>query len=115
MNAEQDTARFRRVYDCSTRWRELTRRVTASAISGPRLQTVINDGFWPLLAAQLPKRAALFEAFWMHAYPGDLPERLREIARALSASEPALRPFAHGFAQGLLGWCARTSKMHRAV
>jgi hypothetical protein len=115
VNAEHETARFRRTYNCPTLWRELSRRVTASAISGPRLHTLISDGFWPLLAAEFPKRAALFEAFWMHSYPGDLPERLREIAQALSASDPALRPFAHGIAQGLLGWCSRGSKMHQAV
>jgi hypothetical protein len=115
VNGDRDTVNFRRFYNCSKIWRELAIGATASAISGPRLHTLINDGFWPLLAARFPQRAGSFEAFWIHGYPGDLPERLSEISRALAMSDPGLRPFAHGAAQGLLGWCSRASKMHEAV
>jgi len=115
VNSNFETATFRRVYNCTKICRALARQVTASTISGPRLQTLINDGFWPLLAAHFPDRAGLFEAFWTHGHAGDLPGWLREISRALATTDSSLRPFAHGVAQGLLGWCARAPKMHEAV
>jgi len=115
VNGALDTKTFRRVYDCPRIWCDLAADIAGSAISGPRMHTLINDGFWPLLAAQFAERANQCESFWTHGYPGDLPQPLREISSALSASDSSLRPFAHGMAQGLLGWCSRAAKRHDVV
>ena len=111
-NKELETSRFRRVSRGSEITERLTSTVVRGAVGGSRLQTLLGDGFWPLLAAREPARARVCEAFWFHGQIGDVPDNLREIGQTLAAADFRLRPFAHGIAQGLLSWCARPAKTH---
>jgi hypothetical protein len=73
----------------------------AGAVGGTRLDTLICDGFLPLLMVE--GGADLF-SFWFAWYAGDLPPLLDRALRDLAVIGRRNRPAAHGPAQGLLGW-----------
>jgi len=85
------------------RWRErLLREVVAEAVAGPRLDTLLCDGFLPLLAATQTRPGG--EVFWFHWFGGDLPDAVRRGLRKLAVTGARDHPLSHGVAQGLLGW-----------
>lgn len=85
------------------RWRErLLREVVAEAVAGPRLDTLLCDGFLPLLAATQMRPGG--EVFWFHWFGGDLPDAVRRGLRKLAVTGARDHPLSHGVAQGLLGW-----------
>jgi hypothetical protein len=99
--AGRPTADFRRVYALAKLRRRLADEICGGAIGGARLDNVICDGFWPLLAARGVD--GLF-ARWFHWRPGDSPPHLFWTLRALGGFTYRVRPICHGFTQGLLNW-----------
>jgi hypothetical protein len=75
--------------------------ICADAISGTRLNTLICDGFLPLIAAKTSRDV---ERFWQHWFCGDLPPWLASGLRQLGYFDGRAQPASHGSAQGLLGW-----------
>jgi hypothetical protein len=95
------TADFRRVHALARLRDRLAREICADAVGGTRLDNLVCDGFWPLLAAC---GADGFFAWWFHWPTGDLPPQVTAALRALGVSTHRSKPACHGFAQGMLGW-----------
>lgn len=83
-------------------WRADFARITAESVGGPRLDTLVCDGFLPLGAAQ-SGAPGLFE-LWFNWFPGDMPDQLRAALPHLGLCGGVGQPLCHGLAQGLLGW-----------
>jgi len=98
--------------------------VCANALGGTRLDTLITDGFFPLLAAhfaahaqqardsqqaQSPANAAnasetaLF-ALWKNWPVGDMPAQYPKLLRTLEITGTRDTPLHNGAAQGVLGF-----------
>jgi hypothetical protein len=76
-------------------------QIAMGSVGGPRLNTLICDGFLPLLAAR-DIGIDLF-ALW-HVWPaGDIPAKFRQLLRAGGICGSRERPLCHGPFQGLLG------------
>jgi hypothetical protein len=75
--------------------------VCADSISGTRLNNLICDGLFPLLAAESAREV---EGLWHHWFCGDLPPWLASGLRQLGYFDGHAQPASHGAAQGLLGW-----------
>ena len=83
-------------------WREkLGRQVLDNAIGGSRLDTLICDGFLPLLAAATGRDLL---PVWFHWYLGDVPVEVRRALRETGIAGRGAPPFCHGLGQGILGW-----------
>jgi hypothetical protein len=78
--------------------------ICAGAIGGTRLDTLVCDGFWPLLAAATGRDDARWQGMWQHWFTGDFPPFVLRGLRELDVFQGAARPACHGAAQGLLGW-----------
>jgi len=98
--AEVATALARRQTDLVA-WRERFVAVTGGVLGGTRMDTMICDGFLPLLAAHT---GADPHGVWFHWFPGDLPPSITRALRALGVFAGRSSPATQGFAQGLLGW-----------
>lgn len=72
------------------------------AVGGNRLDTLVCDGFLPLLAAREERRQ--LGALWFHWFPGDLPDQIRRALPKLGLTGTREQPLCHGFGQGLLAW-----------
>lgn len=81
-------------------WRERWAGVMGGALSGPRAETMVCDGFLPLLSAVSGKD--LF-GWWFCWYPGDFPEPLQKLLRESEVVGRGRQPQAHGWGQGVLG------------
>jgi hypothetical protein len=75
--------------------------ICADAVGGTRLDNLICDGFFPLLAAHTD---ADLGGLWWHWFPGDLPPLLGQSLRSLGVIGAPGSPASHGLGQGLLGW-----------
>ncbi len=95
------TVDFRRVHALAKFRVRLAGEICADAVGGTRLDNLVCDGFWPLLAAC---GADGFFAWWFHWPPGDLPPQVTGALRALGVFTHHTKPACHGFAQGMLGW-----------
>jgi hypothetical protein len=83
-------------------WRErLAAELGAGAVGGTRFDTLVGDGFLPLLAAGADAAAS---GLWQHWFPGDLPLGIAAGLRQLGVCDGRAHPACHGAAQGLLGW-----------
>ena len=81
--------------------KEIRDDVLAKRIGGIRLDTLVADGFLPLLAAKAEKD--LFP-HWFHWYAGDFPVKLKSFLRKASLAGPGSGfPFSNGLVQGALG------------
>jgi hypothetical protein len=86
-------------------WRKrFADEICGGAIGGSRLDTLIVDGFFPLLASQSSTVESGFFGGWFHWFPGDLPPLVPRALRDLVVVSPKHQPAINGFAQGLLGW-----------
>lgn len=100
--AAAQTARVRREFG----WAALKRRIDESVfhgeIGGTRFNTMICDGFLPLLAAHFgtDRLAGLWSAWPV----GDVPAKYAGLLRELGAVDKRQRPLSHGVVQGLIGW-----------
>jgi hypothetical protein len=75
--------------------------ITGNAVGGSRLDTLVCDGFLPLLAARGFNCA---ENLWLDWYPGDQPPVLVRTLRELDLGQGHGRPLTNGLCQGFLGW-----------
>jgi hypothetical protein len=80
---------------------KITREIGATNIAVTRLNTLICDGFLPLLAAQTGVDC---HGVWHHWFAGDLPPMMADSLRQLGVFDGRSQPACHGPAQGLLGW-----------
>ncbi len=88
-------------------WREkLSRGVCGEALGGTRLDTMICDGFWPLLASKTGRDLA---GLWYHWYEGDMPARMSKVLRQMGRFEIGSDPACHGGVQGLLGYLVESN------
>lgn len=106
------TREVRQAHGFSQLRREWLDRICGGALGGTRWDTLICDGFLPLMAAR--SYDAKLQALWYHWFPGDLPPLLMRALRQLQVFTGRSRPACHGAAQGLLGWlidCERTAAL----
>ncbi len=98
------TAAARRRAGLRTVRERVAGEVCGGAVSGTRLDTLVCDGFLPLLAAagDLPEPVA--RTWWGHWFEGDVPARLHRGLRDLALIGEPRFPACHGLVQGLLGW-----------
>lgn len=78
---------------------QLLDEVAAQHVTGPRWDTLLCDGWMPLLASRHPS----LQLMWRHWFPGDLPPYLKQTLRQMGVISQG-QPLCHGLAQGLLGW-----------
>jgi hypothetical protein len=77
--------------------------IAASAVGGSRFDTMVCDGFLPLVAAGTQVDLS---PLWFHWFLGDVPDGLRKALVMLGLAGVPQAPFCHGWAQGFLGWLA---------
>jgi len=76
--------------------------ILAGKIGGSRLDTLVVDGFLPLLAAK--QNIDLF-AYWFHWYAGDFPTKLKTFLGSAQIAGPGTgEPYSNGLMQGALGY-----------
>jgi len=95
------TASVRKEYGLAALRNQLADRLANHAVGGTRWDTLISDGFWPLLASRVGIDLA---GLWYHWYPGDLPETLVKVLRQTGRFRRPAAPACHGPVQGLIGW-----------
>ncbi|MDB6168266.1 MAG: hypothetical protein JWM88_1130 [Verrucomicrobia bacterium] len=98
---EFSTGIVRRKHSLSALRRRLASGLGALGIPGTRFDTLVCDGFLPLLAAQAFPQV---EGLWHHWYAGDLPPAVTRALSALGVVDGRAHPFTHGLGQGLFGW-----------
>ena len=103
VSAEQSSRAVRRECGMGEVRRRLVDKVCGGGVGGTRFETLVVDGFLPLLAAKESLEAELF-GIWYHWFPGDLPPAISRVLRDLSVIDRVHGPMANGPAQGLLGW-----------
>lgn len=79
---------------------EWEQQLCGGEVSGTRFDTLVCDGFLPLVAT----RGARAQGLWRHWFTGDLPPVFGQALRQLGAFAGRMEPACHGVAQGLLGW-----------
>jgi hypothetical protein len=104
------TAHLRKRGDFRALRARLSNEICADVISGSRLDTLICDGFWPLLAARDPARSEVLGLWWRHWFAGDVPAKWIALLRGLHVIGARDWPACHGSAQGLLGWLLAEEK-----
>jgi hypothetical protein len=95
------TTKVRRQHQLGAFRQHLRDELGAGSVGGTRLDTLICDGFLPLLAAEADRDLS---GLWFHWYPGDLPPLVHRALRNLGAIGGCAGPSGHGVGQGLLGW-----------
>ena len=80
--------------------------ICGAALGGSRLDNLICDGFFPLLAARAGQSdlAGSWYGVWYHWFAGDMPPVVMRSLRELGVFSGQMQPSCHGAAQGLLGW-----------
>jgi len=99
---EVTTAHVRRAGEFGRLREQLGREVLADVVGGPRLDTLVCDGFLPLAAAASGRPGV--DEFWFYWFSGDLPDAVRRGLRRLGVTGTRDHPLSHGVAQGLLAW-----------
>jgi hypothetical protein len=96
------TAHVRRAGQFRRLREQLSRVVVGDVIGGPRFDTLVCDGFLPLLVVASDRPG--LDVFWAHWFAGDLPDAVRRGLRKLALTASGEHPLCHGVAQGLLAW-----------
>jgi hypothetical protein len=74
---------------------------SGDAVGGTRFDTLVCDGFLPLVAAQTGRDLS---GAWFNWFLGDVPLAVRQAMPRLGVSGSRMQPCCHGYGQGLLGW-----------
>jgi len=99
--ARRSTGEFRKVVAMPRLKRSIVARIMGSKrLGGSKLDTLVCDGFLPLVFAQT--RIPVSQ-LWFHWYVGDAPPGSRNSLRNLGVLEMRRFPLANGWVQGLLG------------
>ncbi len=102
---DETTAGFRRTHKINTLSKQLCVEITGGVVGGSRWDTLVCDGFWPLLAARYDsKQQAELQGYWLHWPMGDMPDSLVSLLRRLGLIGARDWPASHGAGQGGLGW-----------
>jgi hypothetical protein len=104
------TARLRKCGDFRALRNRFADEICAGVIGGSRLDTVICDGFLPLLASRFPERTEMLGIWWANWFSGDAPAKWLALLRGLSVIGNRDWPASHGALQGLLGWLIAEEK-----
>ena len=91
----------RRKLECAALKKKLSDQITVGTVGGTRSDTLVIDGFLPLLAAR--GIDCLFP-LWYYWYPGDMPHSLKGFIRQCGLGGNRDQPYSNGLFQGLLGW-----------
>ena len=97
-----DTRAIRREHAFTKLRARIADDCTGATLTGTRLDTLVCDGWLPLLGAREGEDGRL-AGLWFHWFAGDLPPMLPTALRQLGVLT-AQQPACNGFAQGLLGW-----------
>lgn len=89
--------------------RRISDAICGNVVGGTRLNNLICDGVFPLLAAWTDRDPA---GLWYHWFAGDLPPLLTGGLRQLGYFDGRAQPACHGAAQGLLGWFLEREPRH---
>ena len=95
------TAEFRAQHGLTPLRQRWCDELCAQAVGGGRWDSLVCDGFLPLVAA---RGVVAAESWWWHWLPGEAPESLRRLLPALGLARQPQQPAAHGVVQGLLHW-----------
>jgi len=87
--------------DRKKHWLVSLQRITGGAVGGTRFDTLVCDGFLPLLAADGTED---LESTWLCWKPGDQPPTVVRTLRELDFGGSGRTPLTHGLCQGFLGW-----------
>lgn len=82
--------------------RKLATEVAGGAISGSRLDTLITNGFLPLVAAGNPRLVDQLFPIWCSWFAGDAPDWLKAVVRDATAIAGRRLPLCEGLLQGSL-------------
>lgn len=99
---DEPTGQARRAHGLAAQRKQFA-ELCGGAMRGTRLDTLVCDGFLPLLAARADRERELTGG-WYHWFPGDLPPLYLRELRRLGMFGGRAAPAGHGAAQGLLGW-----------
>ncbi|MGK0238714.1 MAG: hypothetical protein ACI92G_002180 [Candidatus Pelagisphaera sp.] len=91
---------FRKSYGLSRLRDRFSEGVVSEQIGGAKLDTLICDGFLPLLAARSSLNLGVF---WFHWFPGNAPESVVGSLKSAQILEPRRHLLSNGWAQGILG------------
>lgn len=94
-----DVSANRRIVKMKALREEILSQVVGRSVSGTKLDTLVCDGFLPLLAAG---SSSDFFAVWFAWYVGNVPEACRENVKTLQVLEQNKSPACNGWAQGIL-------------
>ena len=97
--ASEPTGVVRRAAEMPGLKREIGAIICSDCVGGSKLDTLICDGFLPLLSA---RKAISFRKLWFHWYAGSAPKEASSSLRKLGLIEPKTFPLANGWVQGLL-------------
>lgn len=106
------TGKVRRTFGFTARRETLAAEVCGGAVSGPRFDNLVCDGFLPLLTARGVPHGL---GYWQHWFAGDMPPQVVQALRALGVFAGRSSPARHGAAQGLLGWLIETERQSSAA
>lgn len=102
-HATESVAEYRKGSDPSRCREEIAHAVVGDSVGGSRLDTMICDGFLPMLAVRTGEEGSFYEA-WFNWFLGDVPADFRKALKVLEIAGTRSSPFCHGWAQGFLQW-----------
>ena len=103
VESEAGTRDVRRRHRFTALREEWAAGLCGGVVGGTRFDTLVCDGFLPLLAS-VAERDGARRAIWFHWFAGDLPPLVTSGLRELGVFSGRAQPACHGVAQGLLGW-----------
>ncbi|MBI5771690.1 MAG: DUF2851 family protein [Verrucomicrobia bacterium] len=101
VSADGETRAARRRHAFGALRETIARELCGGVVSGPRLDSLICDGFLPLLAVATARER---HGLWFHWFPADLPPFVVRGLKELAVFDGRTQPASHGMAQGMLGW-----------
>ncbi len=94
-----DSLLYRRSFNLSALRYRLLASVVQNQIPGSKFDTLICDGFLPLLSAELDKD---YFSLWFHWFAGNAPDRCVNSLKRLQIVKPRVAPLCNGWVQSVL-------------